>query len=46
MTVVLAAIVRPFLYLIVWGLIAFPLSRIIYRFIPPGKVKDALYKRR
>jgi hypothetical protein len=46
MTIALAAILRPFLYLIVWGLIATPLSRFCYRFIPAGKVRAMLYQKR
>lgn len=45
MTAFLAAVARPFVYLIVWG-IAAAISWLLWRWIPSGRLKDALYKRR
>jgi len=46
MTIALAAILRPLLYVLIWGAIAIPLAFLLRRFIPPGKIKEFLYKER
>lgn len=45
MTIYLAVILRPFLYLLFWGFAAFVAWK-LSRFIPDGKIKDILYKKR
>lgn len=44
MTWVLAAIFRPVLALILFGLICLPIRLAFQRWMPPGKVKDFLLR--
>ena len=45
MSAFLAGAVRPFVYLLIWG-IASGLAIALRRNIPEGRIKDALYKQR
>ena len=41
----LAILLRPFLYLLLWVLVIYWLVRLAWRLIPPGKLKNLLFKR-
>jgi hypothetical protein len=43
---VIAALLRPFAALIFLGLIVLPIALLLKRWIPPGRMKDFLYKKR
>lgn len=40
----IALLLKPFASLILFGLIVLPIKMLLYRIIPPGKVKDLLFR--
>lgn len=41
----IAVLLRPFLYLILWVLVIYWVSRLIWKMLPPGNVRDLLFRR-
>lgn len=42
----LALALRPFALLLLWGAVVIPLSLLLHRLIPEGRLKTVLYRRR
>lgn len=45
MDIALMAVLRPFLYLALYVLVIYWLVRLAWKLIPPGKVKNFLFRR-
>lgn len=40
-----AVLIRPFLTVILFGVVVYLIARILHRLIPKGRVRDLLYRR-
>ena len=46
MDLVLLAVLRPLLFLLLWGVVVYWIAAGLYKIIPDGRIKSFLFRRR